>query len=187
MIISESKLKGIIAVCLVLAVIPFISLISHSVVKYKIPVFADQCKDCLTIEIVEGKQSAGLYFVPPGTSVNQLLKSVGIEETSKNNIKLNTGMKLTSNPESVNNDIIITEMPNAAKISSGMSIDINKAKLEDLIMIKGIGPVTAQRIVELRDKLHGIKDMKQLMEIKGIKEKKIIKIRKYLYVKNVKK
>ena len=168
--------------CLILAIIPFVSLISRSYIKYKIPVFADQCKDCLTIEIVEGKQSAGLYFVPPDTSVNQLLKSAGIEESSKNNFKLNTGMKLTSNPTSVNNNIVITEMPNAAKISSGLSIDINKAKIQDLILIKGIGPVTAQRIVELRDKLHGIKDMKQLMEIKGIKEKKLIKIRKYLYV-----
>jgi competence protein ComEA len=182
MIISESKLKGITAVSLILAIIPFVSLISRSFIKYKTPVFADQCSDCLTIEIVEGKQSAGLYFIPQGTSVNQLLKSAGIEESLKNNFKLKTGMKLTSNPASVNNNIIVTEMPNAAKISSGLSIDINKAKLEDLILIKSIGPVTAQRIVELRDKLQGIKDMNQLMEIKGIKEKKLIKIRKYLYV-----
>jgi competence protein ComEA len=186
MIISESKLKGITAMCLILAIIPCVSLISRSFIKYKIPVFADQCSDCLTIEIVEGKQSAGLYFVPQGTSVNQLLKSAGIEESLKNNFKLKTGIKLTSNHASVNN-IIISEMPNDSKISSGLSIDINKAKIKDLILIKSIGPVTAQRIVELRDKLHGIKDMKQLMEIKGIKEKKLIKIRKYLYVENMKK
>ena len=64
-------------------------------------------------------------------------------------------MKLTSNPTSGNNDIVITEkLPNTAKISSGLSIDINKAKLEDLILIKGIGPVTAKKstLELLRDK-----------------------------------
>lgn len=188
MIISESKLRGVTAFCILLALIPFFSLILHSVINYKIPVFADQCSDCLTIEIAADKYKAGLYFFPPGTSVNQLLKSVGIDEKLKNNIKLTDGMKIKLRPDLENNkNIIMTDMTNAGKISSGLPIDINKAKLEDLILIKGIGLVTAQRIMGLREKLHGIKNIEQLMNIKGIKEKKLTKIRKYLYVEQIKK
>jgi DNA uptake protein ComE-like DNA-binding protein len=180
MTISESKLKGLVAVCLILAIIPFISLISRFIFKYKIPAFTNQCNNCIAIEIIENNQSAGVYFVPQGTSVNQLLKSAGIRETSKNNFKLKTGMKLEIQSA---NDVTIKEIPSDEKISVGLPIDINRAKEQDLIMIKGIGPVTAQRIVELRKKLNGIKDIKQLMEIKGIKEKRIKEIQKYLYVK----
>jgi len=183
MITSDSKLKGLIAVCLILTMIPFMGLISHFVFKYKIPAFANQCSNCETIEIVENKKSAGFYFVPQGTSVNQLLRSVGIKQKSKNDCKLKTGMKLEIQPVWENKDIVIKEIPNAEKISVGLALDINKARKEDLILIKGIGPVTAERIVELRKKLNGIKDIKQLMEIKGIKEKRIKKIQKYLYVK----
>jgi DNA uptake protein ComE-like DNA-binding protein len=184
MIIPESKLKGLIAVCLILGIIPFISLISHFILKYKIPDFTEQCNNCVAVEIVENNESAGVYFVPQGASVNQLLGSAGIKQRSKNNIMLKTGMKLVINNVLGNNDVIIKEIQNAQKISVGLSVDINKAKEQDLIMIKGIGPATAQKIVELREKLKGIKDIKQLMEIKGIKEKKIRQIQKYLYVRN---
>ena len=182
MTISESKLKGLTAVCLILAIIPFISLIFHFIFKYKIPDFADQCNNCVAVEIVENDQTAGVYFVPPETSVNQLLKSAGIEEKSKDNVKLKAGMRLVINHALGNNNILITEIPNAEKISVGLPIDINKAKEEDLILIKGIGPATAQKIIALREELRGFKTIKQLMEIKGIKEKKLRQIQMYLYV-----
>ena len=182
MIISESKLKGLIPVCLILAIIPFISLISHFIFKYKIPDFAEQCNNCVAVEIVENNQKAGVYFVPPETSVNQLLKSAGIEEISKDDVKLKDGMRLVINHALGNNNISIKEIPNAEKISVGLSVDINKAKEQDLILIKGIGPATAKKILALREKLKGIKDIKQLMKIKGIKEKRLKQIQKYLYV-----
>ncbi len=182
MIISESKLKGIIAVCLILALIPFGVFVARSLRKAQVPVFADQCGRCLAVEIVEGEQRAGLYFVPQGMSVNQLLKSAGIPETAKHDFQLITGMKINIHPKSSDN-IVVTEMPNATKISGDLPIDINKASMQDLILIRGIGPVTAQKIIELRESLHGIKDMRQLMAIKGIKEKRLTKIQKYLFVK----
>jgi len=39
----------------------------------------------------------------------------------------------------------------------------------------------------LRKKINRFKDIKQLMEIKGIKEKKFAELEKYLYVANMKK
>ena len=184
MIFSESKLKGIIAVCLILAIIPFISLISRFIIKYKIPTFANQCNNCVAIEIIENNQSTGIYFVPQGTYVNQLLESAGIKEKSKNNFQLKNGMKLIVNSEIKNQDIVVNEISNSAKLAIGLPIDVNQANEEDLILIKGIGPTTAQKIVALREELKGFKNIKQLMEIKGIKEKKIMEIQNYLYVGN---
>ena len=187
MTISENKLKGLVAVCLILAIIPFIRLFFHGFMKNKIPVYADQCSDCLAIEIVENGQSAGVYFVPPGTSVNKLLESAGIGQSSGNNLLLKTGMKIIIDSVSGNKDIVVTEMPAADRLSVGLPIDINKATEDDLISIKGIGQATAQKILALRKKLIRFRNIKQLMEIKGIKEKKLAKIQKYLYVGKQKK
>jgi competence protein ComEA len=174
MAISESKIRGLIAVCLILAIIPFISL-------------TDQCDDCMAIEIVKGDQSAGVYFVPPGTTVNRLLKSAGIGWQANNDFQLKTGMRLTIDPASGNKDVVVSEIPAADRLSLGLPIDINQATEDDLLLIKGIGPATAQRILDLRKKINRFKDIKQLMEIKGIKEKKFAELQKYLYVNNLKK
>ena len=183
MIMSEKNLKGLTVFCLVLAVIPFLVYVTRPLVHYKIPVFADQHQDCLTVEIIN-KQYSGLYFVPQGMSVNQLLESAGMNERLKNNTRLTNGTRIKLYPDLENHiSILMTDMTPAAKISSGLAVDVNKATLNDLILIKGIGPVTATKIIELRETLHGFKNMEQLMQIKGIKEKKLSKIKKYLYVK----
>ncbi|MGP8154873.1 MAG: ComEA family DNA-binding protein [Smithella sp.] len=186
MTISESKIKGLIAVCLIIAIIPFISFFYQSLHKYKIPDFTNQCDDCLAIEIVKGDQSAGVYFISPGTTVNQLLKSAAIEGQAKNDFRLETGMKLIIDSVSKNKEIVITEIPAADRLSLGMPIDINQATEDDLLLIKGIGPATAQKILDLRKQLSRFRDIRQLMEIKGIKEKRLSEIEKYLYVDNLK-
>lgn len=188
MIISEKKLKGLTAFCLVLAVIPFIVYMTRPLSNYKIPIYADQCGNCFTVEMTRNSHDAGLYFVPPGMSVNQLLESLGMKERLKNNITLTNGIKINLSPDLEHHkSILMSDMTPIAKISSGLAIDVNKAKLDDLILIKGIGPVTAQKIIDLREKLHGIKNMEQLMMIKGIKEKRLSKLKRYLYVEKTKK
>ena len=84
-------------------------------------------------------------------------------------------------------DVIVSEIPAADRLSLGLPIDINQATEDDLLLIKGIGPATAQRILDFRKKINRFKDIKQLMEIKGIKEKKFAELNKYLYVDNLKK
>ena len=62
-------------------------------------------------------------------------------------------------------------------------IDINKASLEELIKIPGIGPVTAKRIVEERKK-RPFKTLQELKRVKGIGDKKLNIIKKYVIIKN---
>jgi competence protein ComEA len=182
MTISESQLKGLIAVCLILTIIPFIFLITHRTNKNKIPVFADQCSNCQAVEIVEDGQGAGIYFVPPGMTVNGLLRSTGFKQTSGNNFRLTAGMRLVIHSASAGGNIAVTEMPNNVRFSIGLPMNINKAGEDDLMLIKGIGPATAQKIMTLRTQLNGFTDIKQLMQINGIKEKRLAGIQKYLYV-----
>ena len=62
------------------------------------------------------------------------------------------------------------------------SINLNSAKLEDLILLPGIGESTAKKILELREKKSGFKALKDLLDVKGIGEVKFNKIKKYIFI-----
>lgn len=63
------------------------------------------------------------------------------------------------------------------------SININSAKLEELVMLPGIGEKTAEKIIELRKERGKFNTLEELMNVKGIGEVKFNKIKKFLYIK----
>jgi competence protein ComEA len=63
------------------------------------------------------------------------------------------------------------------------SIDINKANLETLIRLPGIGEITAQKIIDLRTERGKFNSLDDLMDVKGIGKSKFNKIKKFLYIK----
>ena len=61
-------------------------------------------------------------------------------------------------------------------------IDLNKASVEDLIKIKGIGEKYAERIVDYRDKNGQFNQIEDIMNVKGIGSKKFESIRELVVV-----
>jgi len=61
-----------------------------------------------------------------------------------------------------------------------LPICINKASSEDIALIPGIGIKTAESMVYYRNKHKGIKDLKELINIRGIGRKKLSIILPYL-------
>lgn len=56
-------------------------------------------------------------------------------------------------------------------------IDLNKATLQELTLLPGIGEKTAQRIIEKRAELNGFRSVDDLMAVKWIGKVKLEKIR----------
>lgn len=61
-------------------------------------------------------------------------------------------------------------------------IDLNKATVEDLVKIKGIGQTYAERIIDYREKNGPFKNVEELLAIKGIGEKKLESIKDLLTI-----
>jgi competence protein ComEA len=59
-------------------------------------------------------------------------------------------------------------------------VHLNSATEADLIQLPGIGPALAKRIIEYRRQIGGFKSVEQLLEVRGIGEKKLEQIRPYV-------
>lgn len=59
-------------------------------------------------------------------------------------------------------------------------ININTATLEELDMIPEVGPVLAQRILDHREEIGGFRHIDELLDVKGIGNKTLDKIREYI-------
>ncbi|MGN0642505.1 MAG: ComEA family DNA-binding protein [Huintestinicola sp.] len=63
------------------------------------------------------------------------------------------------------------------------SIDINTADREELMKLKGIGEKTADKIIEYRNN-SPFEDIRDIMNVSGIGEKKFADMEPYIYVAN---
>lgn len=78
----------------------------------------------------------------------------------------------TANPESdtTQSPHMQTDGSDAGASTHGL-INLNTATAEELQSIKGIGPVTAQRIIDHRTAIGGYTSVDQLLDVKGIGSK----------------
>jgi len=61
-------------------------------------------------------------------------------------------------------------------------ININTANSEELQQVPGIGPATAEKILQMRKSYGAFKTVDDLLAIKGLGRKRLEKMRKYLTV-----
>ncbi len=67
--------------------------------------------------------------------------------------------------------------PASSAVTSGGLVDVNTASVAELDTLPGIGPVTAQRIIEYRMANGPFRSPEDLMNVKGIGPKKLQKMR----------
>lgn len=68
--------------------------------------------------------------------------------------------------------------------TKSLRIDINLATIEELVQIPNIGPVTADRIIAYRIANGKFTNTDDLINIKGIGEKKLKIIKQHIYINN---
>ncbi len=139
----------------------------------------------VAVEVAGDTGKNGVYFVPKGTSLQGLLDLAEIGRKGakgsadppgplKNAV---TAVVLEGSPS-----IEVRTMAAAKRLVLGIPIDINRSSREELVLVPGIGEATAERIVEQRRQSGTFRRLDDLLQVKGIKEKRLERLRPYFCV-----
>jgi competence protein ComEA len=125
----------------------------------------------VVVDVAGAVVRPGVYRLPSGSRVVDALKRAG-GPTAKAMLEgINRAARLADGQQ-----VVVPErgpagaavLPGGATASETGPISLGSASVEQLETIDGIGPVTAQKIVEYRDEHGGLASVEQLDEVSGI-------------------
>lgn len=137
---------------------------------------------------IEGQvQKPGTYQLQPGSIIQDLIdKAGGLTDLADiNNDNINLATLVADNDNIViptaNEKQPTTQTANTNNSTNSSLININTASSADLVSLPSIGPLTAQKIIDYRATKR-FTTIEELMEIKGIGEKKFEKLKNQITV-----
>jgi competence ComEA-like helix-hairpin-helix protein len=78
--------------------------------------------------------------------------------------------------------LLLCAAAQAQKQPPAKPIDLNLANVEELQELPGVGPVTAQRIIGMREKSGRFHRVEDLLAVRGISQKKLDAMRPYITI-----
>ncbi len=128
-------------------------------------------------------RSPGIYCYDSPQQLGQLLDAAGarelLPEAATRSRNLANGSRIV-----VDGQVTVGSMSAQARIHCFLPISLVTATADDLALIPGMGMITAQAIIDYRDRNGGIRDLGELKKIGGIGPKKYDRFAPYLTAEN---
>lgn len=125
-------------------------------------------KKMISVEVRGEVNKEQIIDLPLGSKIKDVLEIISLKDDA--DIR-----QLSLNQNVYNNQII-----NIPSKSSNKLISINNADIEELISLPGIGNITAENIIEYRNKYGSFNRIEELQNVNGIGIKKFSKIKEYI-------
>jgi len=131
----------------------------------------------VVVDVAGAVSDPGVYRLPAGARVNDAIQRAGGATARAEIDSINLAARLTDGQQVVVPERLKGSSTTASTAAGGSDgtgtdsaapINIGTASVDDLDTIEGIGPVTAQKIVEFRDQHGGVSSVDQLDQIDGI-------------------
>ena len=157
---------------------------AEPVVIQEIPTAATESVTTSLIINVAGKvKNPGVYQLPPGSRVVDALEAAGQQLKGVDISDINLARVLVDGEQIlIGSNRTVSGKVAAKKISADNPLDINRATIAQLDTLPGIGPVTAQRIIDYRTKAGRINAVDELKKISGLGGVKFEEIKALLRV-----
>ena len=145
-------------------------------------------QDLITVDVKGAVKSPGIYDLPVGSRVNDAVQKAGGLTEQADSKSLNLAQKVsdealvyvpTKGEEAASQQ---TGSGVASSMSKEKKININKASLEELKQVKGLGGKRAQDIIDHREANGKFKSVDELKKVSGIGAKTIEKLKDYVTV-----
>jgi competence protein ComEA len=120
----------------------------------------------LVVDVTGAVARPGVYRMPAGSRVDDAVKRAGGASPRAELEAVNLAARLTDGQQ-----VVVPERGAAAVAAAGgeeAPISLGTATVQQLDTIDGIGPVTAQDIVDFREQHGGLSSVEQLDQVPGI-------------------
>ena len=145
-------------------------------------------QDLITVDVKGAVKSPGIYDLPVGSRVNDAVQKAGGLTEQADSKSLNLAQKVS--------DEALVYVPTkgeeaasqqagpgtASSTSKEKKVNLNKASLEELKQVKGLGGKRAQDIIDHRETNGKFKSVDELKKVSGIGAKTIEKLKDYVTV-----
>lgn len=145
-------------------------------------------QDLITVDVKGAVKAPGIYDLPVGSRVNDAVQKAGGLTEQADSKSLNLAQKVsdealvyvpTKGEEAASQQ---TASGAPSSTSKDKKVNLNKASLEELKQVKGLGGKRAQDIIDHRESNGKFKSVDELKKVSGIGAKTIEKLKDYVAV-----
>ena len=143
-------------------------------------------QDLITVDVKGAVKTPGIYDLPVGSRINDAVQKAGGLTDNADSKSINLAQRIS--------DEALVYVPtkeeatsqeahsNTSNTKENKKVNLNKASLEELKQVKGLGAKRAQDIIDHRESNGKFKSVDELKKVSGIGAKTIEKLKEYVTV-----
>ena len=143
-------------------------------------------QDLITVDVKGAVKTPGIYDLPVGSRINDAVQKAGGLTDNADSKSINLAQKISDEAlvyvPTKGEDTSQATQSNVSNSKENKKVNLNKASLEELKQVKGLGAKRAQDIIDHRDSNGKFKSVDELKKVSGIGAKTIEKLKEYVTV-----
>ena len=143
-------------------------------------------QDLITVDVKGAVKTPGIYDLPVGSRINDAVQKAGGLTDNADSKSINLAQKISdealvyvpTKEEATSQET----QSSASNTKENKKVNLNKASVEELKQVKGLGAKHAQDIIDHRESNGKFKSVDELKKVSGIGAKTIEKLKDYVTV-----